>query len=235
VLFAAVVGAVVGACRIPHGRHLAPPVVVLPGVAVAGALMHLLAGRLGSPADSTAFAASLALLCGFALVNRHFVGMGVLATGLLLNLAAVVVHHGMPVRAAALVEAGAVSAEDLADADLGAGRRFERTDDALPVIGDVIPVTPLGAAMSFGDLIAMMGTATIAGDLARYARRGSTWSLATTAARLVQDWGEAPSPSPVSGSQYSDQPDSRAPDTSPAASDEAAAAEPAAVAASHDR
>lgn len=149
---------------------------VFPAVAVIGAALQLASG-FDVPAGTTFLAASLALLSGFALVNRHLVGMGVLAVGLSCNFAAVLIHDGMPVRATALVASGAVDAEDLADTDLGAGRRFERTDDLVPVLGDIIPVMPFRAAMSFGDLIALMGIGVLAGDLARYVRRGSRWSL----------------------------------------------------------
>ena len=184
-LLAGVVGAVIGAARRPHGRHLATPQLVLPGVAVVGAVLQVLMGLADLPAENTLFALSLALLSGFAIVNRHLVGMGVLAVGLCCNFAAVLLHDGMPVRATALVESGAVAVEDLADTDLGAGRRFERTADVAPFLGDVIPVAPFGAAMSFGDLIALMGIGTLTGELARYARRGSRTSAGTLATEAV--------------------------------------------------
>jgi hypothetical protein len=184
VLLAGVVGVVVGAARRPHGRHLLTPTLVLPSVAVVGAGLQVLMGITDLPAENTVFAVSLALLSGFAIVNRHLVGMGVLAIGLSANFAAVLLHDGMPVRATALVEAGAVDAEDLADVDLGAGRRFERTDDLAPILGDVIPVAPVGAAMSFGDLIALMGVGTLTGELTRYARRGSRTSARTLATEI---------------------------------------------------
>ena len=176
-LVAGLLGAVVGALRRPHGRHLATPVLVLPSVVVAGVALHVAIGTFDLPAEMQLFAASLALLTGFAVVNRHIVGMGVLAIGLGCNFVAVLLHTGMPVRPSALVEAGVVRAEELAFTDLGAGRRFERTSDLLPQLGDIIPVEQFGAAMSFGDLIALMGIASLAGELTRYARRGGRWSL----------------------------------------------------------
>jgi hypothetical protein len=180
VLVAGLVGAVIGALGRPHGRHLATPVLILPSAVVAGAGIHFAVGTFDLPAEMQLFAASLALLTGFAVVNRHIVGMGVLAIGLCANLLAVVLHTGMPVRPSALVAAGVVPAEDLVHTDLGAGRRFARTGDLLPQLGDIIPVEVFGAAMSFGDLIALMGIASVAGELARYARRGGRWSLADT-------------------------------------------------------
>ena len=180
VLVAGLVGAVIGALRRPHGRHLATPILVLPSAVVIGVGIHFAIGAFDLPAEMQLFAASLALLTGFAVVNRHIVGMGVLAIGLGCNLLAVVLHTGMPVRPSALVAAGVVPAEDLIHADLGAGRRFERTGDLLPQLGDIIPVELFGAAMSFGDLIALMGIGAVAGELVRYARRGGRWSLADT-------------------------------------------------------
>lgn len=193
VLVAGALGFAIGACRRPHGRHLANPVLALPAAAVVGAGLQL-AGGFDLPAGTMLLAASLALLSGFSLVNRHLVGMGVLAVGLCCNFAAVLIHDGMPVRATALVASGAVDAEDLADTDLGAGRRFERTNDPVPILGDVIPVEPFRAAMSFGDLIALTGVAVLAGDLARYVRRGSRWSLTGPVVDLVGRRGTGPPP-----------------------------------------
>ena len=193
-LIAGLIGAAIGACRRPLGVHLEAPRVVLPGVVVVGALLQILLGVAHLPAENQLFAASLGLLTGFAVVNRHIVGMGVLAIGLCCNFAAVLVHGGMPVRATALIDSGAVEVGDLADTDLGAGRRFERTDDLAPILGDVIPVEPFHAAMSFGDLIALAGIGSIACELTRYAKRGSRWSLAGAATRLVHDWGLPPDP-----------------------------------------
>lgn len=177
VLLAGTVGAVIGALRRPHGAHLeTPPLVRLRLVAGAVALSVAI-GVAELPLEGLLFSVSLGLLTWFALRNRHLVGMGVLAVGLLCNLTAVALHGGMPVRATALVESGAFEADELADADLGAGRRFERTGDLAPILGDIIPVSAVGAAMSFGDLIALAGIGAVAGDLARLARRGTKWSV----------------------------------------------------------
>lgn len=184
---AGVIGAVVGACRRPHGAHLATPVLVLPGVVVIGVGLQVAIGVFALPAEPQLFGAALALSAGFAVVNRHLVGMGLLAVGLVLNLTAVLVHGGMPVRPSALVEAGAVDDTALADTDLGAGRRFERRSDVAPILGDVIPVAPFGAAMSFGDLVALVGIGSLSGELVRYARRGSRWSLIGAHARAGRD------------------------------------------------
>lgn len=179
VLVAAVIGATIGALGRPHGRHLATPVLVLPSVAIAGAGIQVLLGWFDLPGEGNLFAWSLALLTGFAVVNRHLVGMGVLAAGLSMNFTAVVLHGAMPVRPSAVVAAGIAGPGHLADVDLGAGRRFERTGDLAPWLGDVIPLETFGSVVSFGDLVAAMGVAVIAAELARYARRGQRWSLVT--------------------------------------------------------
>lgn len=268
VLLAALVGAAVGLLRHPLGAHVAPPVVLVPGLAAVGVGFQLLAGLLGQPASGWSLAASLAVLLGFAAANRHLIGMGVLAVGLALNTAVVVANGAMPVRASALVSSGAVAAEDLAAVDLGAGRRFERVDDVVPVLGDAVPVRAFGAAMSLGDLVVMAGIGAVTGDLVRYARRphpgrarsarpgarrlGPALAGAITARQVtaggrplgqsgssaatpVHDWGTAPSPAPVSGSQYSAHPDATAPDRVVVLTDEATADDPTLVAASTDR
>lgn len=238
VIAAVGVGVLLGVLRRPLGAHLDDPVVVLPGVAVFGAGLQLAIGVVHVPAEGQVLGVSLALLCAFAIVNRHLVGMGVLAVGLALNMGVVLANGGMPVRASALVRAGTVEARGLADADLGSGRRFEQRDDLVPVLGDAIPVRPFRAAMSFGDLIVLMGVGAVASDLTRYARRGRRRRQAgtTMAATIdVHDWGTAPSPVPSSGFQYSAQPDDDAPDTVIVLTEAATAGGPDLVAARNDR
>lgn len=173
-LLAAAVGAVIGALRRPHGTHLRSPVVVYPAIVVIGAGLQLVIGLFDPATQGTVLGVSLAALTGFALVNRHIPGMGVLGIGLGLNMAVVLANAGMPVRPAALVDAGVATPETLADTDPGAGRSFERDDDLIPFLGDIIPVEPLGAAMSFGDLIALMGIGAVSGELVRHARSGGS-------------------------------------------------------------
>ena len=95
-------------------------------------------------------------------------------------------NGAMPVRARALVSAGIVEPGALASVDLGAGRRFEQAGDVFVGLADIIPVPLFGAVMSFGDLIVLMGVGTIAGELARRGRAGSTWSLLAAARRRLE-------------------------------------------------
>ena len=166
------VGMLIGAFREPHGAHLRAPIVVYPAIVVLGVALQLAIGFFDPGTQGTVLGVSLAALTGFAIVNRHIPGMGVLAIGLGLNMAVVLANAGMPVRPSALVDAGVATPETLADTDPGAGRSFERSDDLVPFLGDIIPVEPLGAAMSFGDLIALMGIGTVSGELVRHARGG---------------------------------------------------------------
>ena len=171
VLAAAVAGIVVGALRRPLGAHLRDPVVLMPALAVGAVALQATLGWFSTEVSGPLLGLSLFLLTGFALLNHHLVGMGVLAVGLALNTAVVLANGAMPVRPEAVVRAGIVEPRELITVDVGAGRRFERTGDWLPVLGDVIPVRAAGAAMSFGDLIVLIGVGTVAGDLTRYARR----------------------------------------------------------------
>lgn len=178
ILLAVVIGAVIGALRRPLGAHLETPELHLVWLAGAALGLQLLGAMVTLPVDGPLLGASLVALAVFAAWNRHLVGMGVLAVGTACNAVAVALHGAMPVRATALVRSGAATAAELATTDLGFGRRFERTSDLAPWLGDAIPVGAVHAAMSFGDLIALAGIAALAGELARYSRRGSTWSLA---------------------------------------------------------
>lgn len=117
---------------------------------------------------------SLVAVAIFAVLNRHIVGMTAIAIGVWLNALAVALHGAMPVRADALVRSGHAPA-DLADLDLGGGRRFERVDDVAPLLGDVLPVAAVRAVVSIGDVIALVGVAVVAMELARFARRGNRW------------------------------------------------------------
>lgn len=172
VLLAALAGALVGVLREPLGAHLRDPVVVVPGLAAVGVVLQLATGPVGGGAAGWLLAASLLSLLAFAVRNRRLVGMGVLATGLAMNAAVVVANGAMPVRAEAVVRAGVAEPAELALVDLGGGRRFERDDDRLVLLGDLVPVRRLGAVLSLGDLVVMAGVAAVACDLVRHAARG---------------------------------------------------------------
>jgi len=102
VLVAVAVGIAVGALRRPLGRHLPDPVVVVPSLGVLAVAIQVPLGWFSTVVAGPLLGLSLFLLTGFALLNRRLVGMGVLALGLGLNAAVVLVNGAMPVRATAL-------------------------------------------------------------------------------------------------------------------------------------
>lgn len=162
---------------------------------------------------------SLAVLLGFAISNAHITGVVVIGFGLLLNLVALVVNNGIPVRGDALVTAKVVNRADLATVHLTGARHLETPDDRLAILGDVLPLRAGHEVLSFGDIIVVVGAADAMREVMR--RRRRSWSAADrvdytsamTQLKAVHDWGTAPSAAPDAGSQYSANPDLRAPAT----------------------
>lgn len=214
---AIVVGFAAGRLRAPQGAR-APRLrfewLPLLGIGAAG---NLLAYVLDGTPATLALAASLAVLLGFVGVNTHVTGILVIGLGLLLNLVAVSVNNGMPVRAGALVAAGVVERTEVDTLEFRGPRHLETSADTVPVLGDVLPLPVGGEVLSFGDLLVVFGAADAVRELAR--RRRPAWSAqeradyrsTMTQMRVVQDWGTAPSGDPDSGSQSSAKPEPRAP------------------------
>ncbi len=193
---AVLVGFVAGRLRSPAGART-PRIrfewIPLLGI---GAGLNLVAYVLDGTAATLALAASLALLLGFVGVNTHVTGLLVIGLGLLLNLVAVVVNNGMPVRGGALVAAGVVDEGELATTTFAGPRHLETSADTLPVLGDVLPLPVGGEVMSFGDLLVVFGAGDALRDLAR--RRRRRWSAearddyrsAMGQMSVVRAWGE---------------------------------------------
>jgi hypothetical protein len=216
-------------------------------LAIVASLVH---GDLGVLCD----ALSIAVLAVFAGVNWNLTGVAVVGVGLILNLGAVVLNNGMPVRGEALVRAHVVTAKELADHEESPPRHLETDNDAFAWLGSIVPVRAAHEVVSFGDLIVLVGLADAARDLARRRGRlpevdddGELWPVededagqtdgaeATTAASVDQDCGEAPSGSPESGSQCSAKPDTSAADVMEFWKDAALPPSPAHLAARHDK
>lgn len=142
----------------------------LPLVAIALYWAPALLGASPSAAV-TLLLASYAVLSAFAVANLRVVGMAVVLTGLLANAAVILVNGAMPVDPAAVVAAGLARPDDLEEMDLGPARRWEGPSDRLGVLGDIIPVPPLGEVVSFGDLVLAAGLADVAFRLLRPAGR----------------------------------------------------------------
>jgi hypothetical protein len=212
-------GLAAGWLRQPIGaRGVRPAIRRLPLLAL-GAFGTALAQLLEDDAATLALGGSLAVLLSFVAANAHLTGVLVIGCGLLLNLLAVVLNSGMPVRGEALVSAGVVEQEELATTTFRGARHLETGADSLAVLGDILPVPVAREVLSFGDLIILLGVADALRDVAR--RRRRTWGAiqrqdyrsTMTQLNAVQHWGTAPSGAPVSGSQCSAKPDLTVPDT----------------------
>lgn len=172
---------------------------------------------------------SLAVLLGFVARNLHVTGIVVIGCGLLLNLVAVVLNNGMPVRGGALVAAGVVERDELATIELSGVRHLESPTDRLGVLGDVLPLASTREVLSFGDLIVVVGATDALRELARRRRprwsrdERRTYSSTMTQLKVVHDWGTAPSAAPLSGSQCSAKPERSTPATIDLTSDPASA------------
>lgn len=184
-----------------------------------GAFGTAAAQLLDGDAATLALAGSLAVLLAFVAANAHITGVLVIGCGLVLNLAAVVLNNGMPVRGGALVAADVVERSELATTSFGGARHLETSSDRLAVLGDVLPIRLAREVLSFGDLMVVAGACDAVRELTR--RRRPAWAAARrqdyrstmTQLRAVQHWGTAPSGDPDSGSQCSAKPDLTAPDT----------------------
>jgi hypothetical protein len=233
-VLAAVGGLIAGRARPAVGGHVARAhlhriELVLVGLvlAIVASLVH---GDIGVLCD----ALSIAVLAGFAGVNRNLTGVAVVGVGLVLNLGAVVLNNGMPVRGEALVRAHVVRATELADHEEPPPRHLETDADAFGWLGSTVPVRAAHEVLSFGDLIVLVGLADAARDLGRRRRHG-VGVAPTTAASVDQDWGAAPSGSAESGSQCSAKPEVSAADVTEFWKDAALPPSPAHLAARQDK
>lgn len=183
----------------------------------AGAVGTALAQFVATDLATLVMGLALAVLLAFVAANAHVTGVVVIGLGLFLNLVAVVLNNGLPVRGSALVAANVVERADLPTTELAGPRHLETASDRLAVLGDVLPVPVAREVVSFGDLIVVIGAADAVRELARRRRRAwsgeerSSYASTMTQLNAVQVWGTAPSAAPESGSQYSAKPDLSAP------------------------
>jgi hypothetical protein len=225
---AVALGLVIGLCLPARRTRFARPRVHKPALLVAGVVGQVVAARLHDQPAASLMLLSLVLLAWFAISNLHLTGMGVVAIGLCANIVPIVLNQGMPVRPKALVHADVVAADEVTNVDLSGGRHLEGPDDRMVALADIIPVPAAQQVVSFGDLIIFVATIDVIVHLVRRQRRAPahargrhgppssygepTFDLRdSTIARHVQDWGDAPSPVPSSGSQNSAKPDLTAP------------------------
>lgn len=239
---AVLIGLVAGMLRAPLGARAARIRIERLPILAIGAAGIAVARLVSDEVAPLAMGLSLAVLLGFVLSNAHITGVIVIGVGLLLNLVAVVINDGIPVRGDALVTAGVVDDEaDLATTELDGPRHLETDTDRLGVLGDVLPVPIARTVLSFGDLIVIAGVADAMRDLARRRRRAwsnddrGSYGLTMTQLKAVHDWGTAPSAAPESGSQYSPNPDRTEPVTIDLTSSSATARSRPLVAASDNK
>ena len=200
----------------------------------------LVAALLDSDVATGLAGAGLTATVLFAAINHRITGVMVIGVGALVNLAALAVNTGMPVRPDALIAARVVD-DDASGAtlELRGGRHLETDADRAPWLGDVVPVEPLRAVVSFGDLIVAAGTvdalASVVRRRRRVRRRADQPAVAVATTSVDHDWGMAPSGVPSSASQCSAKPEDVAPARSDDASDDETAAILRRLAATHSR
>ena len=95
--------------------------------------------------------ASYGCLVGFATANLRLTGMWMVVLGFVMNAIVIGANHGMPVGRSALRTVGAHASVQ------SAKHHGERSSDKLTFLADIIPVTPLGEILSFGDMILAVG------------------------------------------------------------------------------
>jgi hypothetical protein len=160
---------------------------------------------------------SYVCLVAFAVANLRLVGMGLVALGLTVNALVIVIDHGMPVRASAIVAAKVASNDRVHTLRFGAKHHLEKRGDHLMVLADIVPV-PLPVSpgvLSFGDLVMDFGVADLILNLLRpgtkrrrrsdqaapSSHRLRAWSVARAPASSNEDPAATPwraSPEPVS-------------------------------------
>ena len=103
---------------------------------------------------------SYILLLAFLTVNRWVPAAGVMAIGLLMNLAVVSLNGGMPVSEWAIRTAGGSSSAQILATEASPKHHLMTEDDLLAPLGDVIPIPPpFAVVLSVGDILLYSGMA----------------------------------------------------------------------------
>ena len=145
-------------------RHLASLELRAPLLVVLALAMQAGAGLTPRSARFPFVAASYAVAGAWFVLNTRRrplplrIAVGLLAVGWLLNVAAILPNRGMPVSAAAVER---LQPSQHAQVEVG---QFSKHVDGyagspLRWLGDVVPVPPLGAVISIGDLFLLVGLA----------------------------------------------------------------------------
>ncbi|HSL59428.1 MAG TPA: DUF5317 family protein [Acidimicrobiales bacterium] len=177
-LVALVCGALLGIARGGRLHRLRSVRVRKLPLLVGGLGIWLAVAITAPPAPEIALATSLALLVAAAVANLHLPGMGVVAVGLLLRLAPLLLNGAVP------LDADALAAADRDPTTAPPGHVL--VDDAAPlaVLSQRIPVPEIGAVLSFGDLVVLVGLVDAAAHATRRRRRGGIPARELLAAEL---------------------------------------------------
>ena len=92
-----------------------------------------------------------ASLFAFAVANLAVTGFWMIALGLFLNAFVLGLNHGMPIGKKALAHTGNYASV------YPALHHVQRSSDTLLILGDVVPISPIGEIVTFGDLVLAVG------------------------------------------------------------------------------
>ena len=108
---------------------------------------------------------SFACLFAFAVANLGVTGFWMIALGLFLNALVIGVNHGMPIGRSALAHTGNNASVYVSL------HHVQRSSDRLLILGDVVPISPIGEIVTFGDLILAVGLVDVIVHLMRPSKR----------------------------------------------------------------
>jgi len=108
---------------------------------------------------------SFGCLFAFAVANLGVTGFWMIALGLFLNALAVGLNHGMPIGHKALAHTGNNASVYVAL------HHVQRSSDKFLILGDVVPISPIGEVVTFGDLILAVGLVDVIVHLMRPPKR----------------------------------------------------------------
>jgi hypothetical protein len=122
-------------------------------------------GSAGSTWPFVLVLAGFACLFAFAVANLAVTGFWMIALGLFLNAFTIGLNHGMPIGHKALAHTGNNASTFVAL------HHVQRSSDKLLILGDVVPISPIGEIVTFGDLILAVGLVDVIVHLMRPAKR----------------------------------------------------------------
>jgi len=129
------------------------------------ALQLAAVGSAGSTWPFVLVLTGFACLFAFAVANLAVTGFWMIALGLFLNAFTIGLNHGMPIGNKALAHTGNNASTYVAL------HHVQRSSDKLLILGDVVPISPIGEVVTFGDLILGVGIADVIVHLMRPPKR----------------------------------------------------------------